>query len=76
MAELLIANGANINVKDDGKFTPLHDAARRGNTTIVKLLMTNGANVNAKTRQGWTALDYARAASYKDIVELLSKIQP
>ena len=30
--------------------TPLHDAARWGNTDIVKMLLKEGADVNAKNK--------------------------
>ena len=54
-AQLLIANGANINTheKFQGK-TPLHQAAYRGHTKIAELLLVNGANVNSRDFSGNT----------------------
>ena len=49
IAELLIANGADVNVKNDFGPTPLHWAADEGHKEIVELLIANGANVNAKS---------------------------
>ena len=54
LIDLLIANGANINVKDEDGNTPLHYG--KDNQTITKLLIANGADVNAKNKEGNTCL--------------------
>ena len=41
---LLLDNGANPNVEDKYKSTPLHCAAREGNEAMVKLLLEKGAD--------------------------------
>ena len=51
-----LANGADVNAKDDG-WTPLHNAAGYSTKEMVELLISNGADVNAKGEDGWTPLN-------------------
>ena len=72
IAELLIANGADVNakgVKDGG--TPLHIATHLGHKEIAELLIAKGADVNAKHEDGGTPLDEAK--KYPEIADLLRK---
>ena len=58
IAELLISNGADVNVKDKyAGTTPLMGAAQWGHKEIVELLISKGADVNAKFASGATSLD-------------------
>jgi prepilin-type N-terminal cleavage/methylation domain-containing protein len=71
VVELLIAKGADVNVKvEDEIETPLHSAASRGHKEIVELLIAEGADVNAKDCADGTPLD---AAQKKGIADLLRK---
>ena len=54
--ELLIANGVDVNAKNDAAETPLHLATTK---EIAELLIANGADVNATTNRGTTPLDWA-----------------
>ncbi len=69
--ELLIANGADVNAKNEYRWTPLHNAALEANKEIVELLIANGADVNAKTNYGETPLHKALYEKRKEIIELL-----
>lgn len=44
----LLAQGANVNTRDQDGWTPLHWAADSGRTESVRLLLAKGANANAK----------------------------
>ena len=60
IAELLIANGADVNAKNGDSHTPLHQAFKtQYNKELIELLIANGADVNAKDDRGRTPLDYA-----------------
>ena len=56
---MILANGANVNAKDQFKETPLHEAAAKGRLEMVKLLLNNKADLYAKTTKNWTALHEA-----------------
>lgn len=71
----LIKQKANINIKNQDGYTPLHLAATGGNLNIAKLLINNGANINAKDQQDSTPLHavqqlFARK-DYEEIAKLL-----
>ena len=71
IAELLIAEGADVNAKNDSRQTPLHVAAARGRKEIIELLIANGANVNAIDFIGSTPLDLQFASP--ETADLLRK---
>ncbi len=76
--EMLLQNGAHVNLKDNPKtsidstsgYTPLHAAAFRGNVSAIEVLMKHGADVRAReekwrgTPAGWA--DYAGHAEARD----------
>jgi ankyrin repeat protein len=69
-----IADGIDVNTKDNNGTTPLHNAARRGHKEIAELLIANGADVNATDKQdAETPLHWAAYAGENHIVELLIK---
>ena len=48
MAELLLANKADVNAKNDIRRTPLQRQRKMGQKDMVELLLANKADVNAK----------------------------
>ena len=73
IAELLIAEGADVNAKDDDGWTPLFVAVGDGYKKIIELLIANGADVNAKDDVGDTPLDMAIGLEQPETVALLRK---
>jgi ankyrin repeat protein len=65
IAELLIEQGAEVDVRDDSgyKSTPLHEACDEGHVNVAKVLLKHGANVNAPDKDGNTPIH--RAAMHK-----------
>lgn len=70
LAKMLISAGAEIDrLSGDRHYSPLMDAAQKGDLAMVELLLENGANPNLTSKDGQTALivcagrgDYAMAA--------------
>ena len=73
IAELLIANGADVHAKDMRGGTSLLIATMLGRTKVVELLISKGANVNAKDRLGRTPLDTAISSNRSELAELFRK---
>ncbi|KAI1710012.1 ankyrin repeats (3 copies) domain-containing protein [Ditylenchus destructor] len=69
--EYLLLNDAKINNVDDDLNTPLHVAARIGQTIVVYQLLKKNSNKSLKNRNGQTPLDIAMEACHADIVTLL-----
>ena len=69
--ELLRDAGADLEATDGYGLTPLHYAARRGDTKMVSLLVEAGVDVDATTLDKETALHYAARGGDTKIVSLL-----
>lgn len=75
IGELLIANGADVNAKNNVGSVALHSAAMRNSIALAKVLIASGADVNAKHVSGETPLHAAtkRGTTHTEIVELLKE---
>jgi hypothetical protein len=64
----LIAGGADVNIVDYSRATPLLCASRNGHTDIVRALIAGGAGVNSVNYRGQTPLHSARKYGHTDTV--------
>lgn len=71
VAELLLANKAEVSAQDDDGWTPLLLAAYEADRGLVELLLAKGADVNARGHNGGTPLELAALSGHRDKVELL-----
>ncbi len=64
MAQLLVENGAKVNIPSATGWYPLMAAAGRGNIKVANYLLARGADPNAADRAGFTALYLAAGSDY------------
>ena len=77
LAKVIIEKGANINIKDNFRKTPLMYAIENNNSSdIIELLLQKGANINDKDFNGNTPLHYACKFSNVNIVSLIMGKKP
>src|SRR5262249_12651305 len=62
----LLESGADPNIRDKTKKTPLHLAAFNGNADSTRNLLLRGAESNMKDDRGWTARDVAMVSTKVD----------
>ena len=74
IAELLVLNGADVNVREQADYAPLHIASISGQTKLAKLLIENGAEINAKMTNGKTPLLLAEEKSFSETADLIQKL--
>lgn len=71
IGQLLLAAGAAVDPVDDDGLTPLHHAARRGDTAFVRVLLGARADVRRPAGDGQTALHLAAAVGHRATVAAL-----
>jgi uncharacterized protein len=71
ITKLLLANGAEVDAKQAGGFTPLHAAAQNGSTEMTKLLMEWGADPSSQTDEGKAVRDFAMDGKHDAVLALL-----
>ena len=59
IAKLLLANGADVNRRDEDKATPLYFAAVGSFVKVARLLLVYGADINARDKARETPMDGA-----------------
>lgn len=62
---------ANINARDNFKWTPLHHACHSGQLNVVEFLIEHGAEIDATTMNGGTPLTRAIESSKENVVAYL-----
>jgi ankyrin repeat protein len=74
-AEWLLEKGANPNTaRAKNLWTPLHQAASRGNARIVSALLEHGASPRSRDRDGKTPFDVAREKRRTAVVDVLERV--
>jgi len=70
---------ADVNLRDNDGYTPLHHAAARGDNEMIMYLVSKGADVKAVARSGQTTVDMAngpvqRLSAIPETIALLMKL--
>ena len=68
-----LADGTDVNAKNEKGMTPLIQAAWGDHNEITKLLIAKGADVNAMDDDGITPLDFAIVDKQSETADLLRK---
>ena len=56
---LVEEHGADVNARDHNGYSPVHNAASRGDTDMIRYLVDKGADVMVVSRRGQTTVDMA-----------------
>ncbi|KAF8263984.1 ankyrin repeat-containing domain protein [Lactarius quietus] len=67
----LLEHGADPNIPDHDRSTPLHEASSRGRLESARLLLSFGAKVDEKNGKGRTPLQVAASEGHDEITKLL-----
>ncbi len=70
---------ADVNIRDQNGYTPMHNAAARGDNEMILYLVSKGGDVKAVARNGHTTADMAnspvsRTRPFPETVALLEKL--
>jgi ankyrin repeat protein len=72
LTRLLLRHGADVNLAQQGGWTPLHQAAAHGAREIVRMLLDAGADRRAISADGRTPAQMAEAGKFPDVAATLS----
>lgn len=67
----LIEAGAEVNVLQSSRTSPLHLAAQQGNIDLIIVLLEHGADISVRNEFGQTAADLASEKGFHEIAEIL-----
>ncbi|KAG8569189.1 hypothetical protein GDO81_014290 [Engystomops pustulosus] len=67
----LIENGADVNITDEDRWSPLHFSSQVGDDRIARLLLDHGARVDALERDEWTPLHLASQNGFENVARVL-----
>jgi ankyrin repeat protein len=71
IAAMLLAKGANPNLRAETGITVMHGVAVTAQIELAEMLLKHGADLNAKDDSGKTPLQYASAAKKDEMVRWL-----
>jgi len=66
-----LANGAQVNVRDNGAWTALHHAAYEGHEALAQGLLGAGADINATDMGGMTPLHNTAYSNLPEVAKVL-----
>eukprot|EP00105_Crassostrea_gigas_P036826 XP_019920974.1 PREDICTED: uncharacterized protein LOC105323896 [Crassostrea gigas] len=69
--QLLLSNGADINLCNEDGYSPLYIACQTGHDSTVQLLLSNGADINLCTKNGTSPLYIACQNGHDSTKQLL-----
>src|SRR6266550_1774960 len=72
----LLAQGTDVNCRNQSGQTPLMMAALLGHSAIVPVLLESGADVRLRDNHGLSALEWSQRRGFADITELLINALP
>jgi len=73
IVRMLLANGADPNIREQGGYTPLHAAAQNGDEMVIRTLLYGGADLGIKSNDGKLPLDLALEAGHTEAARLLEE---
>jgi len=73
IVRMLLANGADPNIREQGGYTPLHAAAQNGDEMVIRTLLYGGADLGIKSDDGKLPLDLALEAGHTEAARLLEE---
>ena len=71
LVQRLVEAGVNVDAKQGGGYTGLHEAASIGRADLVALLLAAGASAEARTDEGRTPAELARANGHNEVASML-----
>jgi hypothetical protein len=72
MIDLLLENGADVNIQNGDGYTPLMLAARKGDLDTVEKLSSAGADLTVESADGHDALISAKESGHRDIAYFIA----
>lgn len=76
IVELLIENGANVNVQTDPqKYTPIHSASFGGHLETIKVLVNNGADLNLRNYRNELPIDTAKRQNQLETIKYFEELR-
>jgi len=73
IVRMLLENGADPSVREQGGYTPLHAAAQNGDEESIRALIFGGADINIKSDDGKLPIDLAIEAGHAKAALLLEE---
>ena len=73
IVRMLLANGADPNIREQGGYTPLHAAAQNGDEIVIRTLLYGGADLGIRSDDGKLPLDLALEAGHTEAARLLEE---